>query len=62
MVAPDSSYSVLVIHIDSNVEMEERMDPPIQTANFLSGEAMTLTSFFIFSGDKSIISLFSLSG
>jgi len=51
-VAPDSSYSVLVIHILSNVEMEERMDPPIQTANYLSGEPMTLTSCFIDSGAK----------
>ena len=47
--------------MDSKVEMDERMDPPIQTANFLSGEAMTLTSSFIDSGAKALISLVSLS-
>ena len=60
MVAPDSSYSVLVIHIDSKVEMEDKIEPPIQTANFLSGEAITLTSSFIDSGAKALISLVSL--
>ena len=62
MVAPNSSYSVLVIHINSKVEMDDKIDPPIQTVNFLSGEAMTLTSSFIDSGAKALIFLVSLSG
>ena len=31
MAGPDSSYSALEIHIDWNVDKDERMEPPIQT-------------------------------
>jgi len=62
MVAPDSSYSVLVINIDSKEEIDDKIDSSIQTANFLSGEAITFTSSFIDSGAKGLISLVSLSG
>ena len=62
MLTPHSSYSELVIHIDSNVEMEDMMDPPIHDVNFLSGLAITLTSFFIITGAKFLISFFNLSG
>ena len=62
MVAPLSSYSVLVIQLDSKVDREERIDPPIQAAYFLSGEAINLTSSFIDSGTKALISFVNLSG
>ena len=62
MVAPLSSYSFLVIQHDSNVEIAESIEPPIQTANFLSGDAITLISSLIQSGAKALISLVSLSG
>jgi len=39
MLGPDSSYSVVLTHISSKVEREERIDPPIQTEYFLSGGA-----------------------
>ena len=41
---------------------EERIEPPIHTANFLSEEAIILTSSFIDSGAKFLISLVNLSG
>jgi len=42
MAAPDSSYSALVIHMEAKVLRLERIDPPIQTLNLLSGGATTL--------------------
>ena len=30
MAGPDSSYSALEIHMDWNVDSDERMEPPIQ--------------------------------
>jgi hypothetical protein len=41
MAAPDSSYSALVIHMEAKVLRLERIDPPIQTLNLLSGGATT---------------------
>merc|ERR1719445_1894935 len=43
MEGPDSSYSSFFTHISSNVDSEDRMEPPIQTEYFLSGGAITLT-------------------
>lgn len=59
MVGPLSSYSSFVIHILWNVEREDKIDPPIQTENFLSGGATT--RIFIEVGAKAAISLVSLS-
>jgi len=42
-LGPDSSYSSLEIHICWNVAREAKMEPPIQTENFRSGGATTLT-------------------
>ena len=39
MVGPDSSYSLLEIHICWNVDSEERMEPPIHTEYLRSGGA-----------------------
>ena len=43
MEGPDSSYSLLAIHICWNVDRDARMDPPIQTEYLRSGGATTLT-------------------
>merc|ERR1711988_617488 len=40
IVGPDSSYSVFEIHICSNVDSEDRMEPPIHTEYLRSGAAM----------------------
>lgn len=42
------------------VERDERIDPPIQTENFLSGGATTL--IFMVEGARAVTSLLSLSG
>lgn len=60
MTAPDSSYSALVIHMVWNVDNEDRIDPPIQTKNFLSWGATTL--IFMVEGASAMTSLLSLSG
>ena len=60
MVAPVSRYSALVIHMVWKVERELKMEPPIQTKNFLSAGATTL--IFMVDGAKAVISLLSLSG
>ena len=57
MVSPNSSKSALVIHMEPKVERVERVDPPLQTMYFLSGEAMTFT--FIVAGASPFISLYS---
>merc|ERR1712001_727980 len=54
IVGPDSSYSVLEIHICWKVLNEERMDPPIQTEYFRSGGATTL--IFIVEGARAVSS------
>jgi len=60
MLAPDSSYSALVIHIAWKVDNEDKIDPPIHTENFLSGGATTL--IFIDEGARLVTSLLNLSG
>jgi hypothetical protein len=45
-----------------NVEIDDKIDPPIQTEYFLSGTAITLTLFFIDSGTKFLTSLVNHSG
>merc|ERR1719203_1903583 len=40
---PHSSYSSLFTHISSNVDSDDRIDPPIHTEYFLSGGAITST-------------------
>merc|ERR1719499_378778 len=55
MVGPDSSYSLLEIHICWKVLKDDRMEPPIQTEYFLSGGATTL--IFIVDGAKAVNSL-----
>merc|ERR1712124_18624 len=52
---PDSSYSLLEIHICWKVLSEERMDPPIHTEYFRSGGATTL--IFIVEGASAVSSL-----
>merc|ERR1719499_2728035 len=42
MVGPDSSYSLLEIHICWKVLKEDRMEPPIHTEYLRSGGATTL--------------------
>jgi hypothetical protein len=49
-----------VIHIVWNVDNDDKIDPPIQTKNFLSGGATTL--IFMVLGARAIIYLESLSG
>merc|ERR1712157_168468 len=39
---PDSSYSSFLIHISSNVDNDDKIEPPIQTEYFLSGGAIIL--------------------
>ena len=55
MAGPDSSYSALEIHIDWNVDKDERMEPPIQTEYLRSGGATTL--IFIVDGARAVNSL-----
>merc|ERR1719481_384498 len=55
----DSSYSCLEIHMFWKVEREARMDPPIQTENFLSGGATIL--IFMALGARAVISFCILS-
>ena len=59
---PHSSYSVLAIHILLNPSEEQRIEPPSQVKNFLSGEAITFTSSFIGLIAKYLISFVNLSG
>merc|ERR1712032_1805174 len=42
MDGPASSYSSFLIHISSNVDNEDKIEPPIQTEYFLSGGAIIL--------------------
>lgn len=49
-----------MIHIVWNVDNDDRMDPPIQTKNFLSGGATTL--IFIVDGARAVTYLLNLSG
>merc|ERR1712146_116797 len=55
MVGPDSSYSVLEIHICWKVLKDERIEPPIQTEYLRSGGATTL--IFIVEGARAVSSL-----
>jgi len=41
---PASSYSALVIHISSNVDKEDNIEPPIQTEYLRSGGANNFNS------------------
>ena len=59
-MTPVSRYSALVIHIVWKVDKELRIEPPIQTKNFLSAGATTL--IFIVEGAKAVTYLLSLSG
>merc|ERR1712145_24526 len=59
MEGPHSSYSCLEIHICWKVEREARMEPPIQTENFLSGGAMILILMVL--GARAVISFCILS-
>ena len=61
MLAPDSSYSALVIHWSLKVEHEDKYDPPIHTENFLSGGATTLIFISIDDGARLVTSLLNLS-
>lgn len=58
--APTYWYSALVIHMAWNVDKELRIDPPIQTKNFLSAGATTL--IFMVDGANAVTYLLSLSG
>lgn len=49
-----------MIHIVWKVDKDDRIDPPIQTKNFLSWGATTLT--FIVEGAKDVTYLLNLSG
>lgn len=60
IVAPVYWYSALVIHIVWNVDKDDKIEPPIQTKNFLYWGATTFT--FIVDGAKAVTSLLSLSG
>ena len=59
MEDPVSWYSGFVIHIVWKVERDDKIEPPIQTKNFLSWGATTL--IFMVEGANDDISLFSLS-
>merc|ERR1712096_373687 len=59
MVGPDSSYSLLEIHICWKVLKEERIEPPIQTEYLRSGGATTL--IFIVEGANAVSSFVILS-
>jgi len=54
MDGPDSSYSVLEIHICWKVDREAKMDPPIHTEYLRSGGAMIL--IFMVEGARAVIS------
>merc|ERR1712014_46946 len=54
IVGPDSSYSLLEIHICWKVLKEERIEPPIHTEYFRSGGATTL--IFIVEGANAVSS------
>ena len=58
--APVSLYSSLLIHMVWNVDRELRMEPPIQTRNFLSAGATTL--IFMVEGANAVIYLLRRSG
>jgi len=58
MLGPLSSNSAFVIHMVWNVLKEDKMEPPIQTENFLSAGATTL--IFIVDGARATTSLFNL--
>ncbi len=58
--APVYWYSAFVIHIVWNVDNDDKIEPPIQTKNFLYWGATTLT--FIVDGAKAVTYLLSLSG
>jgi hypothetical protein len=60
MVGPVSRNSALVIHMFWKVESELRIEPPIQTKNFLSAGATTF--IFIVEGASAVTYLLSLSG
>merc|ERR1712137_1511006 len=60
MEGPLSSYSSFLIHISSNVDSEDGMEPPIQTEYFLSGGAMIL--MVIESGASALTSFCTRSG
>merc|ERR1712132_21398 len=59
IVGPDSSYSLLEIHICWKVLKEERIEPPIHTEYFRSGGATTL--IFIVEGANAVSSFVILS-
>jgi len=59
MLGPLSSNSAFVIHMVWKVANEDKIEPPIQTENFLSAGATTL--IFIVDGARATISLFNLS-
>merc|ERR1712146_383772 len=59
IVGPDSSYSLLEIHICWKVLKEERIEPPIHTEYFRSGGATTL--IFIVDGANAVSSFVILS-
>merc|ERR1712093_701607 len=54
MVGPDSSYSLLEIHICWKVLNDERIEPPIQTEYLRSGGATTL--IFMVEGARAVSS------
>ena len=58
-MAPLSSYSAYVIHMVEKELSPDRMLPPIQTENLLSGGAMTL--IFMLVGARVVTSFESLS-
>lgn len=60
MEAPLSLYSAFVIHMVWKVDRDDKIDPPIQTKNFLSWGATTLT--FMVEGAKAVTYLLNLSG
>merc|ERR1719273_2772653 len=60
MDGPDSSYSSFLIHISSNVDNDDKMEPPIQTEYFRSGGAIIL--IVIESGAKALTSACTRSG
>merc|ERR1712024_92142 len=55
MAGPDSSYSALEIHMDWNVDSDDRIEPPIHTEYLRSGGATTL--IFIVDGASAVSSL-----
>merc|ERR1712032_1486408 len=60
MEGPASSYSSFLIHISSNVDNEDNIEPPIQTEYFLSGGAIIL--IVIESGANALTSFCTRSG